>query len=312
MELFEEQEISNKVRFLEIYQKWFEIYKLTVKESTSAKTKERFKLHILPDFQYSKIEDITYDDVQSFALKLSKKIKSYKIIITYLSQVFNHAIRLGIIKSNPCDLIIYPKTIEEKKEIPIWTVEDIKTFLIHAKKDMPFKYYVYFYLIITTGARRGEILALNWNDIQGDKISINKTITRGESGYIIDSPKTEKSTRILIINNEAIKLLKELRIQTIKRLGVQEKVFTNLDSNYISLTTPIKYLQKVIKDHNLPYMTIHGLRHTLTSLMDKEGIKPVTMSQILGHTNQKMTNHYTHSYEEEQRKAIQNMSELLG
>lgn len=58
-------------------------------------------------------------------------------------------------------------------------------------------------------------------------------------------------------------------------------------------------------------MTVHGLRHTLTSLLNQYGVNSKIAQEILGHTNQKMTSHYTHSYLEEQRKAIQLINEKI-
>lgn len=305
LKLIEESKlISNKVSFLEVYKKWWNIYKLTVKESTQKTTSDMFRLHILPYFENSKIEELGYEEVQAFTIKKSKEYKKYKEIISYLSLIFKHAIRLGIIKSNPCDLIIYPKTEKREYIAPIWTVEDIKNFLKFARKELNSMWYIYFYLLIITGARRGEILALHWSDIQDDVITISRTTTRGVKSQIVDSPKTFKSKRSIVIDEEAVNLLKKWKTEQAKFFGVQNIVFTNSSGGYITQTFPIKKLQAIVEKYNLPYMTLHGLRHTRTTLLDIAGTRSKVISDILGHTNSKMTDKYNHSNLEEQRKII--------
>lgn len=183
-------------------------------------------------------------------------------------------------------------------------VENIKDFLKFAKLELNSMWYIYFYLLIITGARRGEILALNWSDIQDDVLTINRTTTRGIKGQIIDTPKTYKSKRSMVIDEEAVKLLKEWKLEQAKILGFQEIVFTNSKGGYVTQTFPIKKLQAIVEKHNLPYMTLHGLRHTRTTLLDMAGTRTKVISDILGHTNSRMTDKYNHSNLEEQRQII--------
>lgn len=308
IDLIDNEIISDKTTFNQVYNKWFEIYKLTVKESTIKTTSDMFRIHILPEFGRAKIDEIGYDEVQTFTIKKSKEYKKYKEIVSYLSLIFKHSIRMGIRKDNPCDLVIYPKDTSKPYKSPTWSAENIKDFLFYAKKDLNQMWYLYFYLMIITGARRGEILALHWSDIDGDVITINRTTTRGINGQIVDTPKTKKSNRQIVINDEAVRLLKEYKKEQAKILGFQDIVFAKLRGGYINQTTPIKRLNEVVKKHNLPRMTLHGLRHTRATLLDQQGTRGKLISDILGHTNSKMTNRYTHSYIEEQREILKNFN----
>lgn len=200
--------IGDNTTFRQVYNKWFEIYKLTVKESTIKTTSDLFRIHILPVFGRAKIDEIGYDEAQMFTIKKSIEYKKYKKIVNYLSLIFKHAIRMGIRKNNPCDLIIYPKDTSKPYKAPTWTADNIKDFLTYAKEHFNLMWYLHFYLMIITRARRGKILALHCIDIDGDVITINRTTTRGINGQIVDTPKTKKSNRQIVINDEAVRLLK--------------------------------------------------------------------------------------------------------
>lgn len=307
IELMDNENIGDRTTFKQVYDKWFEIYKLTVKESTIKTTSDMFRIHILPEFERARMSEIGYDEVQTFTVKKSKEYKKYREIINYLSLIFKHAIRMGIRRDNPCELIIFPKIEDKTYEAPTWSIENIKDFLKYAKNELNSMWYLYFYLLIITGARRGEILALHWSDIENDVITINRTTTRGISGQIVDSPKTKKSKRKLVIDKTAISLLKEYRKEQAKIHGFQDIVFTNLQGNYIIQTKPIRKLQEIVDKYDLPYMTLHGLRHTRATLLDQQGTRSKLISDILGHTNSQMTDKYTHSYIEEQRELIENI-----
>lgn len=310
--MFELEDISNRKLFIDVYNDWFEIYKLTVKESTIKTTSDMFRIHILPYFENARIDKLGYREVQDYALKKFNEYKRYKELISYLSLIFKHAIRLGFIQSNPCDLIIYPKDTKKEYQAPVWTEEELVTFLNVAKEEVDTMFYLYFYLIITTGARRGEILALNWSDINGDVISINKTTTRGVKGQIVDTPKTKKSERYVVIDEYAVELLKKYRLEQAKLHGFQDIIFTNQNGDYLTQTFPIKKLQAICEKHNLPHMTLHGLRHTYTTMLDKKGVRTKVISESLGHSNSKMTNKYTHSFITEQREIASEFIKKLG
>lgn len=67
-------------------------------------------------------------------------------------------------------------------------------------------------------------------------------------------------------------------------------------------------MNEVVEKHNLPRITLHGLRHTRATLLDQQGTRVKLISDILGHTNSRMTNRYTHSYIEEQREILNNLN----
>ena len=309
--IHENDTISNGATFGEVYKQWLEIYKMTVKESTFYTTQRKFNRHILSVFENVKIDKITYIDLQKFTNKKSKELKNFKEIVTYTSKVFEHAIRLDLIKQNPCDLVIYPRTTFEPYKPPIYTESELIEFLKCCRKDLPFEWFIIFYLYATTGCRRGEILGLNWTDLNGDVLTINRTLTRGKT-QITDTPKTPRSKRTIIVDSYCVGLLKEWKTLQTKVLGFQEIMFTNSTGGYINLARTRDKLQHVIKRNNLPHITVHGIRHTYATLMDKnQTVRKRTLQEILGHSNDKMTNHYNHVYVNEQRKAVNDFSNII-
>lgn len=273
---------------------------------------------ITPAQIQSFIDDLTLDGTNERTQKgLSPKTqRHYK---NYICNVFNYAVRNGMLSYNPC-LNIECKPLK-KKEINTLTVRELQTFLKLLENEEPHMR-LFFNLALYCGFRTCEILGLEWSDIDFDNriISINRDrLYTKERGIYADTPKTAQSRRKLKVSQEIIALLKLQKLNQAKqRLAVGDKwentdaVITNEFGGYIRTDYPGKWLTKFCNRHNLPHLTPHQLRHMNASLLIMGGADVATVAGALGHSTPSTTlNIYTEFFQEQQAKASEALSLTL-
>lgn len=246
----------------------------------------------------------------------AQTIKHYH---TFISSVLERAVKWGLILSNPCRRIDPPKA--KKKDI-VYLSEDetIRMIDLLTKEEMPYR--TMFTLLIYCGMRRGELLGLEWKDINFDTnvLSINRTSQyTNEKGIYTDDVKTASSRRSMKLSNEVAELLKEYKVwQDEQRLAIGDKwndtdrLFTQWNGLPMSLSTPYKWLQDFTKKNNLPKINIHSLRHTNATLLIRQGVNVRTVAGRLGHSVTSTTlNIYSHELQSADAAAADSLSEIF-
>ncbi len=168
-------------------------------------------------------------------------------------------------------------------------------------------------ICLYTGLRLGELLALEWTDIDIEKaeLTINKTCYDGknESGIfkrITYTPKTTSSIRLIPIPKQLLPLLKQE-----KRKSVSDHVISN-GIKEISYRSYQKAFDTTLKKLNIPHRGFHSLRHTFATRALEQGMDVKTLSEILGHKNSTVTlNRYAHSFTEHKKEMMDRVGELL-
>lgn len=277
--------------FADFLSKYFE--DLDVRQSTFRSKKYIIDLKILPYFGKRKITEITQADV----LAWQKDIKKGGYEDTYLytinsqlSAIFNHAVRIYGLPSNPCQKV---RTMGRKqaREMNIWTQEQFEQFLSYIK-DKPYSYYG-FLIFFWTGLRLGELLALTVGDIDLDKktLTVNKSCQYISGERVITPPKTERSNRVVTLPDN---LITELREYFSHRYGI-------MDSDVIFPVTKAYFeneMKRGARLAGLEKIRIHDLRHSHASLLiSKLNVPIIAVSRRLGHENVSVTmNTYGHLY----------------
>ena len=321
---------KQSVKFDYVYNMWLEQYKPTVKKSTFKTTSDLFKLHILPYFKNSKIKELNIFVLQEFTNKKYTELKNYKEVISYLSSVFKLAINKGFIDKNPCDDIIYPinkyDQYNDDEFNNFYNSNEALKFITCAKNTLPKKWYAYFYLLTFTGLRKSEALALKWEHIVKEKnqngidvyvLKVKYTLTRDETGQIVDFVKTKSSIRNIELDQSVVNVLFDWKTEQEEIYGKTDIIFNNTSYGYISLSQPDRYLEKIIKESNLRKITLHGLRHTFASICFEAGLDIKTVQHLLGHSKYQTTvDLYVHITKKKQVESINKfsnyMKELLG
>lgn len=330
--LFEEsvksgQVINKGIKFETVAEEWIEQIKRegNLKKSTIERY-ENVKGRIYPAFGHLKISNINTMQIQRFINNLAENeldgkgmsTKSQSLHLIFLSNVFNYAIRYGIITSNPCKNV---RTIKKAtKERDCYTLAEAQALLIALESAEP-KYRTFFTLAIYTGFRRGELLGLEWKDIDFNTgvITINRVSQYLKGGITAGTPKTAQSQRSLKVPDEIIDLLLWYkREQAKERLKVGDKwqnndrLFTKWNGTPMYPNTPGEWLKNFCKANNLKYVTVHSFRHLNATLLISNGVDIKTVSKALGHSQTSTTlNIYAHSFAEQQAKASEAIANAL-
>ena len=240
--------------------------------------------------------------------------------LSFISDVFSYVVRMDMVSDNPCRKVYVPKG--KKKEKEIYSIEEIEQ-LFKLLENAPLKYRTFITLAVYTGFRRGELMGLEWKDIdfENEIISIRRTSNyTTEFGVYTDTTKTKKSQRTLKIAHQITEILKELMAEQKReeaRLGSKwnktDRLFTTWDGHDMNPQTPYHFLKKFCEKHDLPFYGIHSFRHYAASSMIAAGIDVTTVSATLGHCNSTQTlNTYSHMFQDAQARVTAAMDKAFG
>ena len=170
-----------------------------------------------------------------------------------------------------------------------------------------------FYLELSTGLRRGELVALLWSDLnlQTKTLTVSKSVSRGKGELVVTEPKTENSVREIYLSDEAIRLLVEDR----KNHPFSPYMFPSPKTGGMYGPDCVgrihkKLLEKAgIEEH----VRFHDLRHTFSTLAIQSGIDPKTVAEILGHASAEFSlDVYTHVTAGMKKEAAQKISGFMA
>lgn len=318
---------EKKNTYQEAYEEWIEIYRNNVKESTLHKTMVVFRDHILPKFGKYKIDLISINSLQKQAYEWHSKYKNYKKMINYTFAVFNYAFRMGYISSNPKDKFIMPKKVQEQQDedLKYYTREELITLFKYLEKDATNEWFTFFRLLAYTGIRKGECLALTWNDIdfKNNTLTVNKTISVGlNNKQIIQDPKSFNSFRTISIDTNTMMILKKWKTEQASMLlkfghnsmNKNQLLFSTASRNKMyTLSKPRTILKKVCDKNNFKFIHIHGFRHTHASLLFESGVTMESVKERLGHSDiQTTVNIYTHITQKNKDKTAKKFANYMG
>lgn len=275
------------------------------------------KLNVAPFFKDTKMENLTIHQIQRYLNYLYENftVESAKTRFGFFRSVVKECYRMKEIKENLCDFVKSPKK-EASSIADVYTREEILQ-LFELLEDKHFELPIL--LIVLLGLRKGETYGLTWDDIDFDNntVKIEQISIYLDGSLIFKSPKTD-SKRLLSAPIELMNKLKKekLKQNELKLQGVLENKY-----NLVCLNKELKpyknddlnrYYRKFCKENNFRQLRIHDLRHTNATLLLLSGTDMKTVSGRLGHTDIKITmNKYSHVLEEMDRKASENLSNIL-
>ncbi|MEH7610764.1 site-specific integrase [Gottfriedia acidiceleris] len=321
---------NNNLTFNEIYTQWFTNHSKTIKLSTMKSIESKFKKHILPRFGKLKIKVINKTYCQKMINEIAQKISSVNDIKIQANQVFKYALKMDIISKNPMEHVIVPRNLKEMfteefeaNKRTYWKKDEIKQFLVITKNELDLRDYVLFHLLIYTGARKGELLALTWDDIdfKAGSVRLAKTLFHHKGQFIVQTSKTKESKRLISLDDMTLSLLKKWRIRqkesnlaAMNYIDTRNMVFTRDDGSPMRLAYPNEKLDILIRKHKLHRITVHGFRHTHASLLFEAGASIKEVQERLGHSDIKMTmdiyTHVTDTVKEQTAEKFQRYIEL--
>lgn len=310
------------ITFSELFYQWFEIYKTTVKDSSARTTKIVFTANLIPKLGNIKITNITTQTLQEVIVNLSETHKNIYRFKKVLKLLLDYAVDINILKDNPVKKVKLPKieTIKDDKET-YYTKEELNTFLSFFEHDI--KYHTIFRVLAYTGIRKGELLALRWEDVDYNKktLRINKTVSVDINGKdIISTTKTKSSNRVISLDIRTLSILKKWQFEQktfLLSLGYNANnesqfIFSNMENHFLSNTAISKKMKAVCKKHNFKCIKLHGFRHTHCSLLFEAGVSIQEAQSRLGHSNINTTmNIYAHVTDKQKENVAEKFDKYM-
>ena len=261
--------------FAQAIEEYFKYSKIKLKKSNYDEQKRKIIKHILPYFKDKNIYEIGIRDIVSWKMYIESFDFSYnyKSYLYYaLVSIFDFFEKYYEIKKNYVKLEGNFKNNDLKKKGNIWTIDEFNKFISCIDDNF---YKVLFELLYFTGLRKGEVLALKWEDIDfiNKTISINKTITRNHE---FQTPKTKSSNRTISISDNLINELSKLNHD-------RELIF---DISFTQLKRKKDYYCNL---SGVKQIKIHEFRHSHACLLFTNNIEIEDISYRLGHSSISMT-----------------------
>ncbi len=280
-----------------------ELWENNIESSSASRTqhKEHFEIRF-KDFYNKPIDKITKAQLIEWRNNLSSSSYSTKTknkTITFVKAVFKFANEIYNIPNVALVLKPFKKTDKEimNSEMEVWSVEEYKQFSSAIENKL---YKTYFDTLFWTGARRGEIIALQCNDLHEGYISIHQSQRDGKTGL---KPTKTKSNRKVRIDSEL-----QTELQALKDKYKTGYLFGGESS--LSPTTIARHFEKGIKDSGVKPIRLHDLRHSHATFLINSGANIVAVSKRLGHSNIDTTlRTYTHLLQETENELMQKIEE---
>ena len=286
---------------------------VTASETTRTSYQGNLNKWVIPALGDMKINDVSSAQITALLMDMQKKKKSHSTVIkvyTILNSLFKMLYLSDMIDRNPMDKVQRPKPRKDEvkpAQTESFTLQELKEILTLMECE-PLKWRCFVRLLVDTGARRGEICALQWPDINmktGEILIHQNLCYTPEKGVYLDKPKNGKS-RVAYIGEETISLLRLLRAEQSEK-AVSLYVFTQEGSpEPMHPTSPTHYFRQFARKNNIKGFHPHKLRHSFASLAIISGADVASVSEVLGHSDKAVTlRMYTHSDEESRRRASQ-------
>lgn len=314
--------VLKKVTFEEVAEEFLKQQEKTCEPSTMYSKRSKFSRRIIPAFGKLQIDKITFEYCQSWVESLEAEITSARDYGIQASLVFQYARRKRLITQNPFELVVYNQTKNDTEDDDgysgFWTKDEAMRFLRIVEGNASPQNYLMFRIALFTGARKGEILALQESDLihETKEIYIRHTMywNKNSKDYQLLSPKTKNSYRKLPLDDETWELLlKQIKLNREAKLAAG--LINELQHHFIFIRKefkphrtayPTERMQDLCNRFGIRYIKFHGLRHTHASMLFASGANMKEVQERLGHARIETTmNIYTH-ITDESKSDVQN------
>ena len=314
------EKIRPEMPFADWLEYWYENHaKPRIRPTTQETYESRIRLHIVPELGGIPLNKLTQNDLQQFYGRLKKNGRKrlaeqygeglsdrmVRACHATCRSALEKAVQDGLIRVNPAIGCKLPP--KKAREMQVLTREELQRFLIQAQAE---GYYELFLLDLATGLRRGELLALQWDDLnfKTGVLSINKQVydVRGQ----FSTPKTKNSIRKLVLPPAVVEALREYKKTVDSRWMFPSPVKEDMP---LSPGAVRSRLQLILEHAECKRVRFHDLRHTFATLALENGMDVKTLSAMLGHVSAATTlDIYTHITDDMRRTAAANIDRGIG
>ncbi|MCU1498517.1 MAG: hypothetical protein JWM47_2470 [Acidimicrobiales bacterium] len=286
-------------------ERWIPLRKSQVRQSTWDSFRRTINLHVLPHIGQIPIEKLTPDDLDclyAFLLTEGRRNggggglspKTVRNIHNLLHKALADAVRKGRITRNVADMADPPKP-RMTSSMQVWDAEQLRQFLDEIA-DHPLA--AAFYLAANTGMRRGEVLGLQWRDVDldGARLSVHRSVLNVAYAKTVDDVKTLTGRRSIDLDDRTVDVLREWRRSQraeMKLVGRQasndDMVFARPDGTPVHPDYFSQSFERHLAKSDLPRIRFHDLRHTHATILLKANVPVKVVSERLGHSSPAFT-----------------------
>ena len=292
---------------------WYQTYKKpNLRPNTQMSYERRIYQHIIPHLGSIPLNKLTTGDIQQFytALKQTGRLlrqeqygeglsdQTVRGIHTTFHAALDKAVSEKIIPKNPSHFCRLPST--KAREMQILSPEEIQRLLIQAKEDGCFELLL---LELSTGLRRGEICALQWDDLNFNtgELQVKRQVHRVKGELVVSEPKTKASNRSVILPAPVVKVLAQYRQSVDSRWMFPSPINSDSPRDPSAVR---KRLATILERADCKHIRFHDLRHTFATASLEHGMDIKTLSTIIGHVSTATTlNVYAHVTDEMRKTA---------
>ncbi len=272
---------SENLKVADYLDRWLDSIKGTLRERTWRRHEEVTRLHLKPTIGSAKLDKLNALRVQVlYRSKLDAGLspRTVQIIHATLYKALKQAVRWSLVPRNVCDAVVPPRV--PKSEIKPLDARQAKKLLDTARNTQP-GFYALYVLAVTTGMRSGEILGLQWRDVdlEARTLQVRRTVFNGAVG----TPKTAQSNRGIRLPEIAAEALR-------RHPRSSEWVFSSKKGTSLSVhNLHNRSWRPLLREAGLPHMRFHDLRHTCATLLLSKGVHPKVVQELLGHSSIEIT-----------------------
>jgi integrase len=304
------------------FEAYLKLWLAAIKPKVAPRTYDGYKGYIeryavMPIGKFA-LADIRTHHIQMIYIDIRKSPTTTRNLHAALNACFGYAVRREYIRTNPCKNVDLPR--KQKKEIVVLNLVEGRRFR-EICQEMTNG--VIFEFALLTGMRPEEYLALRWQDLSGNNVSVQQVMqyNRSGGGFYFDTPKTARSRRMIDIPDDLRRrLVEHRRIQNEHRLAMKgtwfnhDLIFPNEVGNPFAINNLTRrYLQPIIDKCDFgKHFTLYSLRHTCATILLMLGENPKTVADRLGHSSVVMTlDTYSHVLPHIQENATAKLDNVL-
>lgn len=289
------------------YVRWYERRARQWTQARARIVDSVWRNHIEPAIGGVRLQRVTRPMVQDIVDAMERAGRKRRTVDSHMSVprlLFADAMREGLVHANPAVGLIYARGASPERVV--WTPLQMRAFLHVTRYDRLAPLWA---MLVGTGCRVGEALALQWSDIDLDAgtVHIHRTLTLDTSSHytVRTGTKTNERGRVVPID--------PWLVDQLRALPRQGSYVFQRDGDFHHPSTVRRQFRDAVERAGLPMIRIHDIRHSVASAMVADGVSIKVIQEILGHENIATTlNTYAHVDTPTKRQGVTAMSRLLG